>query len=147
MVRDRGMDDMPAPLPGSLAARMAQARAQRLKELERRVSEAAQLLPPPDDRPATGDRRPATDEPPSVAGRPTPDACGSVPDDAASRWTFAEPDDVEETGGHATDQPTGDRRQATEDDLPTPDACRLPPEDARRLPPVEDPGSQATVTT
>ena len=105
---------MAAPLPGSLATRMAHARAQRLKELERRVSEAAQLPPPPDDRQSTGDRRQATDEPTSVACRLTPDACGSVPDDAASRWTFAEPDDVEETGSHATDQATSDRRQATD---------------------------------
>jgi molecular chaperone GrpE len=141
------MDDMAALLPGSLAARMAHARAQRLKELERRVSEAAQLPPPPDDRPSTGDRQQATDEPTSVAGRPTPDACGSVPDDAASRWTFAEPDDGEETGSQATDQATGDRRQATEDDLLPPAACRLPPDDACRLPPGEETGSHATATT
>ena len=113
------MDDMAAPLPGSLAARMAHARAQRLKELERRVSEAAQLPPPPDDRSLTGDPprapaggtraaarhgagRQATEEPTSVAGRPTLDACGSVPDDAASRWTIAEPDDAEDTGSQAT---------------------------------------------
>jgi len=129
---------MAAPLPGSLATRMAHARAQRLKELERRVSEAAQLPPPPDDRQASGDRRQATEEPTSVACRLSPEACGSVPDDAASRWTFAEPDDVEETGSHAPDQATGDRRQATEDDPLTPDA--------RRLPPMEETGSRATVT-
>jgi molecular chaperone GrpE len=129
---------MAAPLPGSLGARMAQARAQRLKALERRVSEPAQL-PPPDDGQATGGRRQATDEPTSIACRPAPDACGSEPDDAASRWTFAEPDDAEETGSHATDQATGERRVATEDELPTADAGRLPP--------VEETGSQATVTT
>jgi molecular chaperone GrpE len=152
---------MAAPLPGSLAARMAHARAQRLKELERRVSEAAQLPPPPDDRPSpaaplrAAAGRQATDEPTSVAGRPTLDACGSVPDDAASRWTFAEPDDVEETGSHATDQATGDSRQATEDDLLTPDAplraahaARVPEgHGAGRLPPVAETGSQATATT
>jgi molecular chaperone GrpE len=132
---------MAAPLPGSLAIRMAQARAQRLKELERRVSEAAQLPTPPDDRPSTDDRQQATDEHRSVACRPTPDACASVPDDAASRWTFAEPDDVEDTGSNTTlpidsRQVTGDGQQAGAH--LTPDACRLSP--------VEETGSQATVT-
>jgi molecular chaperone GrpE len=64
-----------------------------------------------------------------------------VPDDAASRWTFAEPDEVEETGSHATvtidrQQVTGEGQQAAAH--LTPDACRLSS--------VEDPASQATVT-
>jgi molecular chaperone GrpE len=78
-----------------------------------------------------------------------------VPDDAASRWTFAEPDDVEETDSHATDQATGERRQATEDDRRTSDAplraahaARVPEgHGAGSLPPVEDSGSQATATS
>ena len=91
-----------------------------------------------------------------------------MPDDAASRWTFAEPDGVEETGSHATDQATGDRRQATEDDLlpPRPVAAgHACPEGTERaacpatgaaprraahdsgLPPIEETASHATATT
>src|SRR5205823_11302760 len=83
MVRNRGMDDMAALPRGSLAARMAQAQAQRLREMERQVPEADEIPQPPDDADAGPQSADAV-----VPG--TPDAApgasgavpGSVPDDA-----------------------------------------------------------------
>src|SRR5438552_2228055 len=92
MVRDRGMDDTAALPRGSLAARMAQAQAQRLREqaqaqrlreMERQVPEADELPQPPND--ADGGPQSA-----DVVVPGTPDASpgasgavpGSVPDDA-----------------------------------------------------------------
>jgi molecular chaperone GrpE len=137
------MDDMAAPLPGSLAVRMAQARAQRLKELERRVSEAAPLPPAPDDAdgaPQSADVvAPGPPDAPPVAGGAVP---GSVRDDAderaTSRWTFAEPDDVEETESDAPVATSGgltpaDDAEETESDAPVATSGGLTPADELRL--------------
>ena len=143
---------MAAPLSGSLAARMAQARAQRLKELERRVPAAAPLPPAPDD--ADGDPQstdlvvPGTSDAPDGAFGAVR---GSVHDDAderaTSRWTFAESDDVEETGSHA---PVATSHALTPADDVEETASHPPIATRGGLTPVDDvvdTGSHATVTT